>query len=379
MSTNLPVADALAVTGVGLLTPLGHSAWETWRALLDGRRLTDRCANLPADVDPVQLVQTIGGVSVGRHVAEDPAVDLAERAARQAIAEADCTADALPTVLAASKGMVHHLPSQMAEGPMDLLARRLTDRLGLGPVRCATAACASSLVGLHLARQWMLHEGVERVLVVSSEAALLPMFIHSYRRLGVLAKLTPDAYRARPIDQRRSGFVLSELAAAVVLERRPTRRPLTYLADTAVAAEAFDLVRTPERPQALRHIAGRLLAEGVDLLHPHATGTAVNDESELQTYAGALDAASPVRVDRPDVYACKGALGHGLGTAGLVSVVLAALAARTGRRPPMPWLERPLNSPFELKAASPPRPIRRQAVFAAGFGGHVAGVRLVSD
>jgi len=362
------VSDTLPIdiTGVGLLTPLGHSAWSTWRALLAGKCLTDRCANLPAEVDAIDLARAVGCVSVTPHSPIDPAIDLAERAARQAIEEADISPKGLPTIIASSKGAIQSL-ADVPAGPVQAVGDALRSRVGIGPTRHIVAACASSLIGVHVARQWMLHEGLDRVLVVSSEAALLPIFIHSYKRLGVLPPVTPDGYRARPLDRERQGFVLTEVGAAILLEREG-RRPLARLVDSAVACEANDLVRTPTSRDALRHIAGRLLRQPIDLLHPHATGTVDNDESELAVYA---DAHVPIA----DAYACKGALGHGLGTSGLTALVLAVLAGRTGRRPPMPWLANPVTSDIPFSALPPKAAaISRQAVFAAGFGGHVAGV-----
>ena len=132
-------------------------------------------------------------------------------------------------------------------------------------------------------------------MIVSSEAALLPMFIHSYRRLGVLPlSADPAAYRGRPLDRRRSGFILVEQAAAVVLERQdspPAKQGNGQLAllDTAVASEGFDLVRPAPGMAALEHVARQLLAHGpIDLLHPHATGTPDNDEAEMGVYARIL-------------------------------------------------------------------------------------------
>jgi len=360
----------IAISGVGLLTPLGHSAWATWRALLAGRCLTDRCANLPESIDPVDLVRAVGCVSVTTHSPIDPAIDLAERAARQAIQEADVDPRGLPTVVASSKGAVRDI-ADVPAGPVAAVGRSLGERLGVGPTRHIVAACASSLIGVHVARQWLGEPGVGRVLVVSSETALLPIFIHSYKRLGVLPPVTPESYRAKPLDRGRGGFVLTEVGAAVVIERRG-RRPMARLLDTAVACEANDLIRTPDNRHALVHVAGQLLREPVDLLHPHATGTVDNDASELQAYR---QAGASFR----DVYACKGALGHGLGTSGLTALVLAVLAGRTQQRPPMPWLTDPIDPDgpgLGPRSIGVKTMINRQAVFAAGFGGHVAGALI---
>lgn len=371
---------APAITGLGLTTPLGHSAWATWRALLQGRALHDRAPNHPEQTDPLDLARGVGCVAVARHVAADPAVELAERAAGQALHEAGVDPRDAPCILAASKGAVADLPA-LPVGPLQRIADALDQRMGLRCVNQIVAACASSLIALHLARRMIATGEHERVLVVSAEAALTAAFVHSYRRLGVLAPLSPAGYRARPLDRDRRGFVLCEVGAAIVLERGPApTRSLGWLVDSAVAAEGVDLIRTPDHRPALRRVAGRLLAEPIDLLHPHATGTVENDAGEIDAYAAVMgELGRAADVGSTDVYACKGALGHGLGTAGLTAVALAAMAGRCGRRPPMPWLDAPIDSPFDLDPGPREGPMARHAVFAAGFGGHVAGVRLHVD
>jgi len=382
---------------VGLICPFGRSAWSTWRALLAGRTLADRSAALPEGLDPVSAVRALGAVASVQHTSGDAAIALAEVAARGALDEAGLNtaggardgSGRIPTLIAASKGAVAEFADALPLGPVATLGARLAERLPIGPVRHLTAACASSLIALHEARLWMLEEDLPRVLVVTSEAALTPMFIHSYKRLGVLPPLDERPLRIAPLDQQRAGFIPGEIGAAMVLQRddRPDDSPRTTasgahpirLGATAAAAEATDLIRTPTDRAALRHVAERLLAEPIDLLHPHATGTVENDASELACYAEARARRGPDHVR--DVYACKGALGHGLGSAGLTAAVLAVLAARTGRRPPMGWLADPIDTPLPLRAdpPEPTGPIQRQALFAAGFGGHVAGAVLERD
>ncbi len=368
----------IGITGLGLCSPLGHSAWSTWAALLEGRGICDRAApgRCAAGIEATDLARAVGGVAVARGGACDPAVELAERAARQARGADDD--QPIPTILAVSKGAVAPTPApgmvasgKLALGPVDQLAQALARRMPLGPVRQVVAACASSLIGVHLARQWLMDDPtIGRVMVVTSEAALDPIFIHSYKRLGVLPPAEPGRYVARPLDRARCGFVPAEVGAAVVLERNPDDA-LARVIDSAVACEAHDLVRSGPR-KALAHVAERLLLPGVALLHPHATGTVENDEGELAVYAEALGASAR----DADVYAAKGALGHSLGSSGLTALVLAVLSGRTGRRPPMPWLTHPIDSPLSLCIESPARPYPRQAIFAAGFGGHVAGVTI---
>ncbi|MEX1015543.1 MAG: beta-ketoacyl synthase N-terminal-like domain-containing protein [Phycisphaeraceae bacterium] len=402
----------IVVAGLGLLTPLGHATWETFTALLAGRTLADRADRLPANVDATTLVRALGAVRVAQHGSSDPSIDLAERAAREAIFEAGGrldTATDLPTFLGTSKGAVgamteafeayhqsttarptpdaHHRLAQLAPavalGPHDHLSQQLQQRLNVPVHSHAVAACASSLTALHAARAFLQRSAPDHALVVTADAALLPGFIHSYRRLGVLAPLTAVDYRQRPLDARRRGFMLSEAGAAVLLKRLPTGEPPQIgqieLLDTAVAAETHDLIRPSPTMPALRHVAGRLFADRqIDMLHPHAPGTLEHDPTELAVYADALDAVAAAGGRRPDLYACKGAIGHSLGAAGLTAFVLACMSLRVGRRPAMPWLTEPMGDThgFILPTAHESMPCSRtgtHAILAAGFAGHVAG------
>jgi len=397
----------VAIAGVGLLTPLAHTAWATLTSLLAGRTLADRVERLPETIDPVNLVRSLGGISVVRHVARDPAIELAERAAREAAYQAGIDPKWLPTWLGTSKGAVaalteaaemvqqHREPDPRhpeqdawlagALGPHQYLTTHLARRLGSPERAQHVAACASSLTALHQARRALLQNQTPEpyALVVTAEAALLPMFVHSYRRLGVLAPLTREEYRQRPLDAARSGFMLSESGAAVVLKRLPPGAApepgQIELTGTAVANEAYDMIRpSPEMP-ALERVAEELLApHPVEVLHPHAPGTAEHDPQELTIYRRAIEAAHGRAAASPALYACKGALGHGLGAAGLTALVLSWLCLRTGKRPPMPWVETPVEAAgmtLETDTGSCDRR-GRHGIFAAGFGGHVAGATL---
>jgi len=399
----------VVIAGWGLVSPLGYSAWETFSSILAGKTLADRAAQLPIDIAPFDLVRALGSIGVGQYTHYDPAVELAERAAREAMFMAKAHADQIDAVLGTSKGAVHALSSAMgivtdglskravmgypgypggpggddaalavALGPHGYLAGHLRRRLGLhGTPNTVVAACASSLTALHWARLRMAHcrpqKQRRQMLVMTCEASLLPLFVHSYRRLGVLPPLTRDGYRARPLDQTRCGFMLADVAAAVVLEEVDQPQPgQIELVDTAIASDGYDLVRTAPGMPALSHIANKLLSDRtIDVLHPHATATAQHDCAELAAY-------TPHLSGDVDVYACKGALGHGLGAAGLVGLIVACMCAKTGRRPPMPWLKQPIDtsgSKISIRSRTGACG-SNHAVFAGGFGGHVAGAVL---
>lgn len=409
----------MVLTGCGLATPLGLGAWATLQALLAGRTLASRNAQLPEDVAPVDLVRAVGSVKSVQHGADDPAIELAERVAREAATAGGVDCRDLPVFLGTSKGAIGPVIGSLRDpdpdwqaawlrspgratalqvGPHAWLAHRLARRTGLQVRGHVVAACASGLVALEQARAWLAWgasadgAGPRRALVVSTEASLHPMQIHSYQRLGVLAPLTPAGYRQQPWAIGRSGFMLGEQAAAVLLEALPSggvpAPGQVELVATACGAEGGELIRPTKGMPLLRRLAGRLAASLPRVseplyLHPHAPGTVEHDPQELAALARGL---GPAAGGVAGMYACKGAIGHGLGAAGLSALVLAALLARVGRRPAMPWLadaRRDTQLPWalfpEAQVSAEEQRWSRQAwhvVFAAGFGGHTAGALL---
>lgn len=358
----------IIISGIGLISPLGYSAWETFANLLSGMTLPDRMRELPDNLHPIEIARVTGSIGISHGSSTDPAVELAERAIREACTQAQVRPEGLPVITGASKGAVtnwHKEPLNVVLGSHGYWAWELTRRLKLGSVKNIVAACASGLYAVHHARQMLLAGKAKRVLVVTAEAALLPHFIASSQRLGILAKLTKEDYIGRPLDEKRDGFMLSQVGAAILLEASDQPQAGQWeLCDTAVACEAYDMIRPAPGMPALSHIANELIGNReIDLLHPHATGTRDQDPQELAVYRK--------HVPHADVYANKGALGHTLGSAGLVSLVLACLCAKTKRRPPMPWINTPIEP--SIKADFQHGDYRTHAIFATGFGGHVAG------
>ncbi len=367
------------LAGVGLLTPLGQSAWETFRALLSGQTLGDRAQGMPEDVALLDRVKAVGCVKTAQHSLTDVTVTLAEKVAREACDAAGIDARGLPCFVGTSKGAIGALTAlasgsravpdaalAVALGPQGYLAHHLAQRLKLKVKRVEVAACASGLIALDAARRYVQRgDAADTAVVVTADSAMLPMFVHAYQRLGVLAPETD--YRGASLCGQRHGFMLAEQAAAVVIKRGEGE---IQLLDTASLTDPHDLIRSDETMRTLRQIAERFAEHGpLTMLQPHAPGTASHDAAEaavLEDVFGGVPA-----------YGAKGALGHGLGSSGLVSVALSALMLRSGIRPGMPWLDGILSTGLGLhpgKGATPRD--GKHAVFAAGFGGHVAGALL---
>ena len=395
------------ITGIGLTTPLGRNATETWDALVAGRSLANH-ACVPGYSGPHRVMA------------------MAQAAATQALTQARWTPTdrANPNTalfVGTSKGDIeswtHPLlpPPPVHRGPWRLseaksrvsgagegacaqaahdfsdnsprvflglsslevyLARTLN--FGPGPRLTISSACSSGLHALIRAAMAIQSGEAARVLVVAAEASVQPIFISSFNRLGVLA---PEGHGCRPFDQNRSGFTITEAAAAVCLESakpksdsRGVNTPMIQIDQYATAADATHLTANDPDAKILRRVLARMHTHDFDLIHAHATATAVNDPSELaaiQTIAGNSN---------PILYSHKGALGHSLGAAGLISVVINCLCHQHGRIPGNIHSTHPLPTPgFQFTTKPIDRPIRRSLALAAGFGGPIAAISLVSN
>ena len=243
-------------------------------------------------------------------------------------------------------------------------------QLGPGPQLTISAACASGLHALIRASMMIAAGEVQRALVVATEASVHPLFVGSFRRLGVLCD---EGVLCRPFDIHRSGFLMSEVAAAVCLEAHPTVRPLAAIERFAMGGDAIHLTAGDPAGTVLRRLLKQVInANPVDLIHAHATGTELHDSTEL---AALIDLQSQ---NSPIVYSHKAALGHSLGAAGLVSIVINSLCHATGRVPPNVNTLNPMPAPgLTVSQTEIRRSIHRSIACASGFGGPTAVVSLV--
>jgi 3-oxoacyl-[acyl-carrier-protein] synthase II len=359
----------VSITGVGLITPLGYSAAKTWAALISGERTTDHSKISLPDAPPAPRVTA-----------------LARHAATEAVQQARWNADILQSpstalIVGTSKGPIQAwLEGRVDTQGIAAVASGIAAGLpmGDGPRLTISAACSSGLQALIRAAMMLQSGQVDRALVVGVEASVHPLLIGSFQRLGVLA---PAGYGCRPFDRDRRGFLMSDAAAAICLERiDPARKGSNAMAridSFAMGADATHITGSDPSGEVLRRLLRQVIDDGgpVDLVHGHGTGTLTNDAIEIE----AVEACFQHRSDRPVLYSHKGAIGHTLGAAGLVSVVINRLAHRDGLVPANANLHHPLATQFvELPPNVTNRRIRRSLAMAAGFGGPVAVVSLTS-
>jgi 3-oxoacyl-[acyl-carrier-protein] synthase II len=400
----------VVVTGIGLITPLGQEVGTVWQSLnagMSGIRAITRfdAANLPVriagevqDFEPAQYMEA----KLARRM--ERFAQFAVAASRLALADAGlritpANRHEIGVVINTGVGGTRKVAAEegvrLTRGAdrvspllVPLLAPNMAAAqpalcLGIqGPVLSGTGACAAGALALFEALQLLQQDGVVAVLAGGTESCLDPLAVASLANMHALSRRNePPAQASRPFDRDRDGFVLSEGAAVLVLERADhalarDARILCEVAGAAISCDAYHI--TDPLPdgsavaralrQALRR--GNIAPEEVNYIAAHATSTMSGDLAETRAIHSAFGAAAPGIA----VSANKSMLGHMFGAAGGVSAACCVLAIATGQIPPTINLDTP-DPACDLDYV--PHVGRRQPVRAAlanafGFGGQNA-------
>jgi 3-oxoacyl-[acyl-carrier-protein] synthase II len=251
-------------------------------------------------------------------------------------------------------------------------------------VLSGTGACAAGALAVTEAMR--LIQAAEATVMVAggTDSCLEPLSVAGLANMHALSRNNEEPARAsRPFDRDRTGFVLSEGAVVLVLERadHAQARGARILCEAAGGASTCDahhitdpLPEGTEVAAALRRTlrAARLAPEDIDYVAAHATATVVGDAAETR----AIRAAFGVAADSIAVSANKSMLGHMFGAAGAVSAACCVLAIATGCIPPTINLDTP-DPACDLDYVphvARQQPVRAALANAFGFGGQNAVV-----
>ncbi|QYF93468.1 polyketide beta-ketoacyl:ACP synthase [Massilia sp. PAMC28688] len=208
--------------------------------------------------------------------------------------------------------------------------------------------------------------------------AMMDLSCFEAQALRSLGAMGSDRYAeqpelaCRPFDQARDGFIFGESCGAVVVERTATarRRGATPWARLAGWSSHVEGNRNPNPSLGgeLEVINTALARAGwtagqLDYVNPHASGSGVGDETELE-------ALRQAGIDGAWVNTTKSITGHGLSAAGAVEIVATLLQMRAGRLHPSRNLEQPLASSCRIVGSEAvAHRMARALTLSFGFGG----------
>jgi 3-oxoacyl-[acyl-carrier-protein] synthase II len=373
----------VVITGIGLVTPLGHVLAEFGRGLFGGGAAFGAGAmrvpgarvqvDVAAELCRSETLVTDRNAQLGLIASSRALTDAALPAGSPAFAGCGVyvgngsgpaeSLDAAYTALHGGKRMpgltlLRCLPSGAASS--------IAIRHGLrGPAQTYNSACASASVAIGEAMRAIRHGYLDIALAGGTETPFGDATVRAWEALRVLAPEGDDAGAAcRPFDRSRRGLVLGEGAVFFVLEaaehaagRRATVQ--ARLAGYASGGDAHHWTEPSARGQveAMRAAladAG-LAAADIGCINAHGTGTPVGDQIEAESIATVFGTGSA----GPLVSSTKATHGHLLGASGAIELAASIVSLRRGMVPPTRNLRHPdercaLNLVRDKPALLPP-------------------------
>jgi 3-oxoacyl-[acyl-carrier-protein] synthase II len=394
------------ITGIGALTPLANNAPDTWRGLVEGRSGIRPVTSFDASELPVRIAGEVQGFDAEQELGTKRArrsarfSQLAIVAAREAVADAglDVSQDRERTGVLINNAVIampeaeRNIRALVTEGPREVSSYFVPQMIAnmpacevaidlgaTGPVSASSLACASGTYAVQEARRWILAGEADVVVAGGTDAGVTEVMFAGLAKMGPLSQRNDDpSHASRPFDADRDGFVFGEGAVVMVLEsavHAVARGARVYgsVAGAALTCDAFHMsAPEPSGVSAARAISlalerSGLAPEELDYICAHGTATKANDRAETRAIRLALGAAA----DGIPASSPKSMVGHLIGAAGALSVMVCLLAMRDRVLPPTTNLETPDPEcdldyvPLEARPAT----VRTAAANAFGFGG----------
>lgn len=352
----------VVITGTGVISALGHNTADFWRALITGTSGIGAIHGM----DEWQI-RFKNGAEVLDYVPEehfaaaeigfmDRFAQFAVLTAREAIAQAGiewtpCLRETAAVITGCCLGgraveetgywelfhngrsRVHPLTIPLSMGNAG--ASHISMQFGLeGPAYTISTACASSSHAIGQAF-WMVRSGAAPLAIAGGSEA--PFFLGNLKAWEALRVISKDT--CRPFSAGRSGMILGEGAAMLVLEPLEAAlargaRPIAEIVGFGMSADASHITQPAStgaaRAMRLALRDSGLAAEQIGYINAHGTATEVNDRTET----AAIRCIFSKHADQLAVSSTKSMHGHALGAAGALEAVASILSLRHGKLPP---------------------------------------------
>jgi len=408
----------VVVTGVGAITPLGHTAAETWQNVLSGKSGAAPITRFDHTLFKTKFACEVKGFDPLQYFDRKEArkMDIYTQFALVATKEAiensginleTIDKDEVGVIFAAGIGgittfeqEVGYYYANIEQGPKfnpffipkmisDIAAGQISIQYGFhGPNYSTASACASSNNALIDAYNLIRLGNANIMLAGGAEAAITQGGVGGFNALTALSTRNDDPEGAsRPFSLSRDGFVMAEGAGCIVLEELEHAKArganiLCEIAGAGLSADAYHLTATHPEGLGAKLVMKRALKdaglnpEDIDYINVHGTSTPVGDISE----AKAIKEVFGEHAYKLNISSTKSATGHLLGAAGAVEGIISIFSILNNIVPPTinftdgdedPEIDYKLNFTFN-KAQE--RTVNVALSNTFGFGGHNASV-----
>ena len=403
----------VVITGIGAITPVGHTAGETWAAIRNGvcgiapitaYDTAEQKVKLAAEVKDFHVEDWIDKREAKRM---ERFTQFAVIAAREALADsrldtAQVELDRCGVSISSGIGSLAGTEAEHERGTArgfdkvspfyipscicNMAAGQVAIDVGFrGQCTCPVTACAGGTYAVGDAFHYIRDGYAEVMLCGGTEASVIPLAVGGFTSMKALSTTEDPARASIPFDAERSGFVMGEGAGVLMLEelehaRARNTKIYAEIVGYGATCDAYHITAPrPDGSGGAKAMAAALkdggaAPEDVGYINAHGTSTHLNDAGET----AAIKAVFGEHARQLAVSSTKSMTGHMLGAAGAVEAIFSALALRDSFLPAtihyaVPDPECDLDCvPNEGRAAS----IRYALSNSLGFGGHNGSLLL---
>jgi 3-oxoacyl-[acyl-carrier-protein] synthase II len=368
----------VVVTGLGMLSPVGNTAEESWQTLLKGQSgitsiehfdTTDfptKFAGLVKNFDPESFGITKKdarkmdlfiqyGVAAGLQAIEDSGLQVTDENATRIGVVIGSGIGGLGLIESNHTHMTNGGPRKLSpffvpSTIINMASGHLSIMKGLrGPNIAITTACTSGTHAIGFAARMIAYGDADAMVAGGAEKASTPMGMGGFAAAKALSSRNDDPQKAsRPWDKDRDGFVLGDGSGVIVLEEyehAKARGAKIYaeLIGFGMSGDAHHMTAPPDdgagaalAMQNALHDAG-ITPDAIGYVNAHGTSTPLGDKAEIR----ALKKTFGEHAYHLMVSSTKSMTGHLLGAAGAIEAIITILALRDQIAPPTINLEQP--------------------------------------
>ncbi len=354
----------VVVTGVGSVTAVGHTAEETWQAMLDGRSGIGPISLFDPEPYPVRIQAEVKGFELGDRVDAkqqrymNRSVTFGVGAAIDALADSgfeisEDNADMVGVIFGSgaggtdmileyqdileTKGPRRVTPFLVANFIPDAASGHIAIHTGArGPNYAPVSACATGATAIGEAFETIRRGDADTVITGSAEAVLLPLYHATWCSMRALASDNEHPTKAlKPFDLNRDGFIAGEGACSMILEdydQAKARGAKIYCEVIGYGSsnDAYDMIALHETGRGLkRAVKAAIRKAGIDpseinYINPHGSATPANDKVETTVFKEVMGPAAY----KAAISSVKPITGHCMGASGSVEALACVMAIR---------------------------------------------------
>jgi len=367
----------VAVTGLGILSPLGNDLASSWDGIVNGRSGIGPITHFDASGFPTRISGEVKDFDPSQWIPAkdikkmDPFVHYGVAASLMAIADSGLViegeaAERIGVAVGAGIGGLKGIeettlkykeggarkvsPFYVPSTIINMVAGQVSIMTGAkGPNIAAVTACTTATHNIGLAMRMIQHGDADAMIAGGAEYATTPTSLGGFCAMKALSTRNDEPEKAsRPWDRDRDGFVMGDGAGILVLEdydKAVARGARIYceLIGFGMSGDAFHMTAPSESGEGAARCMRNALrdaevnADEIDYINAHGTSTPAGDLAETL----AVKAALGEHAYRTMVSSTKSMTGHLLGAAGGVEAVFSAMALHDGVIPPTINLDNP--------------------------------------